>query len=490
MAQSIFSLFGEVFVDTDKADSSLSKTEEKAGSVANKLGNGIATAAKWGTAIVGGATVAAGAMINVASKAADQADEIDKASIRMGIGVESYQELAYAAGQCGVDMSTMEKAAKKLEGTDLNMDQAMASIMALGTEEERAAKAAELFGEATAYKMKPLLQQGQQGFDDLTNRAHELGVVMSEDAVASGVEFGDLMSDLKKSVQGLVVGLGSDMLPIINDMAKSIIAFLPSIQTIVKDLAPVLADLLQAILPPLVDMVQQVLPPLLEAIKPLIPLLSEILKVILPPLTEIIKVLAQVISAVLGSAIEAIMPILESFKTHLNGIITFVKGVFTGNWKQAWEGVKQIFKGIFDSFVGIVKAPLNAVIGLINKAFSSFGNIKIPDWIGGPLAGKSFSLPQIPLLAKGGTITSSGSAIVGEAGAELIEMPTGARVTPLGANGDFGAKLDSIVEMMQQFMPLIGQGQVVLDTGATVGALAPRMDVELGRMATMRGRYV
>ena len=51
-------------------------------------------------------------------------------------------------------------------------------------------------------------------------------------------------------------------------------------------------------------------------------------------------------------------------------------------------------------------------------------------------------------------------------------------------------KLDTIVGMMTEFMPLIGQGQVVLDTGATVGALAPRMDAELGRRASMRGRHV
>lgn len=66
MAQSIFSLFGEVFVNTDKADQSLSKTEEKAESVGTKLLSGAKTAAKWGTAIVGGATMAAGAMIGVA----------------------------------------------------------------------------------------------------------------------------------------------------------------------------------------------------------------------------------------------------------------------------------------------------------------------------------------------------------------------------------------------------------------------------------------
>lgn len=489
MAQSIFSLFGEVFVDTDKADSSLSKTEEKAGGVAEKLGNGIKTAAQWGTAIVGGATVAAGAMINVANKAASQADEIDKASIRMGVGVESYQELSYAAGQCGVEMSVMEKAAKSLEGTDMNMDEAMASIMALGTEEERAAKAAELFGEATAYKMKPLLQQGEEGFNDLTNRAHELGLVMSEEAVSSGVQFGDLMADLQKSAQSLTAGLGSALFPILNDLIASVIEFMPTIQSLITDLGPVFADLLQTILPPLIQMVKDVLPVILETIKPLIPLLSEILKVILPPLTEVIKVLAQTVGVVLNAAIKALMPVLEGFKTNLNGIINFIKGVFTGNWKQAWEGVKQIFKGAFDGLYALAKAPLNAVIGLINKAFSAIGSVNIPDWVP-VIGGKTFSLPQIPLLAKGGTITASGSAIVGEAGAELIEMPTGARVTPLGAGADFSSKLDTIVDMMSQFMPLIGQGQLVMDSGALVGAIAPKMDAELGRRAAMRGRFV
>lgn len=74
MAQSIFSLFGEVFVETDKAEASLAKTEEKAGGVASKLGEGIKTAGKWGGIILGGATVAAGAMTSVANKAAEQAN--------------------------------------------------------------------------------------------------------------------------------------------------------------------------------------------------------------------------------------------------------------------------------------------------------------------------------------------------------------------------------------------------------------------------------
>lgn len=487
MAQSIFSLFGEVFVDTGKAEDSLHKTEEKAGSVAEKLGTGIKTAAKWGTAIVGGATAAAGAMIGVANKAAEQADEIDKASTRMGISAESYQELAYASEQCGVEMSVMEKAAKSLEGTDMSMDEAMASIMALSSEEERAAKAAELFGEGVAYKMAPLLAEGADGFNGLKDRAHELGIVMSDEAVANGTQFSDLMDDLKNTAQSLGAGLASTLFPILNDLMQTVIGFMPTIQQLIADIGPALGEMLQEILPPLIDLVSSVLPIIIDILKPLIPILTQILSTILPPLTQIIGGLAKVIGAVLTSALNAVMPLFDNLKNYLNGLITFVKGVFTGNWKQAWEGVKQIFKSVFEGLVNMAKAPLNAIIGLINKAFASIGSINVPDWVP-VIGGKNFSLPQIPLLANGGTINASGTAIVGEAGAELIEMPRGARVTPLDSNDNFTDKMDRICDLLEQFMPMVGQGKLVLDTGALVGGIAPQMNTELGKIANRGAR--
>lgn len=142
---------------------------------------------------------------------------------------------------------------------------------------------------------------------------------------------------------------------------------------------------------------------------------------------------------------------------------------------------------MFDGLAAMVKAPLNTVIGLINKAFASIGNISIPDWVPG-LGGKTFSLPQIPYLAKGGTINESGMAVVGEAGAELIEMPTGARVTPLSDNESFTSKIDAIYGLLEQFLPMVGQGRMVLDTGVLVGNIAPQMNAELGKIASRGAR--
>ena len=77
-----------------------------------------------------------------------------------------------------------------------------------------------------------------------------------------------------------------------------------------------------------------------------------------------------------------------------------MEGVFTGNWKKAWTGVKTIFKGAFEALVGFAKRPLNQVIGLVNSVISGLNGIKIPSWVP-KLGGKGINLPKIPMLARG-----------------------------------------------------------------------------------------
>lgn len=126
--------------------------------------------------------------------------------------------------------------------------------------------------------------------------------------------------------------------------------------------------------------------------------------------------------------------IVASIKKIFSGIIKFIKGVFKGDWKQAWEGIKEIFSGIWDNLVATVKFPINGIIGFLNaliRGFSSAVNsianmlnsikIKIPDWVPMGLGGKSWSpnLPTwnpgtIPYLAKGGILSDPTLAMIGE----------------------------------------------------------------------------
>ena len=116
-----------------------------------------------------------------------------------------------------------------------------------------------------------------------------------------------------------------------------------------------------------------------------------------------------------------IKPILDSLKTMFGGLIDFIVGVFTGNWQKAWQGVQNIFKGIFDGLVNIAKKPINSIIDAINTMIKGLNKIKLPDWVPG-LGGKGINIPTIPKLAKGGIIDSPTIAMVGEAGKEAV-MP-------------------------------------------------------------------
>lgn len=107
--------------------------------------------------------------------------------------------------------------------------------------------------------------------------------------------------------------------------------------------------------------------------------------------------------------------IIENVKGIFSGIISFVKNVFTGNWSAAWQSVKDIFSNTFSALSGIAKAPLNAIIGMVNSVISginSLGSVKLPDWAGGKSIG--INIPSIPHLASGGIATAPTLAMIGE----------------------------------------------------------------------------
>lgn len=499
MALEIFKLVGSVFVDTDKANDSLSKTDKKASGVASSLGKFAKGAGAVALGVAGAATAVGAATLSMANDVSASADEIDKASIRMGISTDSYQELAYAAGQCGVEMSTMEQAAKKLEGTDLNFEDAISQIMSLGTAEERSAAAAELFGEKIAYNLSPLIEQSGEDFDGLIDRAHQLGLVMSEDTVKGGVQFGDLMSDIKQSVGSLATSLAGALFPILNEVIEGILAFMPQIQDYLGQLAPFWANLLDSVLPVLFEILAQLFPIAMEIVGQIMPLLLELVSALLPlimsltpllepllqvvmailvPLTEmltnllppLIGVITTIINAIIPTLTKMIsgfasdisfyingvfgvfMPIINAIMTYLEGLGTFLTGVFTGNWKMAWDGIVGMVKGSVNLIIGMLNGLINSFIFTINNLIRSVLTLvdAIPV-IDIPVNDIKIPNVEIPMLAKGGIITGEGSAIVGEEGAELLTLPKGAKVQPLNNNSngiDYERLANTIVEAL------------------------------------------
>lgn len=146
-----------------------------------------------------------------------------------------------------------------------------------------------------------------------------------------------------------------------------------------------------------------------------------------------VKVAFGAVQGYVSAAINTVTSVISGAMTVFDGLITFISGVFTGNWKQAWEGVKNIFKGVFETFAAICKAPINAVIGIINGAISSINKLglTIPDWVPG-IGGKAFKInvPTIPMLYKGTDNWKGGLAMIHDRGGEIVDLPQGSRVYP------------------------------------------------------------
>lgn len=173
----------------------------------------------------------------------------------MQMSAEGYQELAYAAGQCGVELGMLERAGKRLEGSGLSMDDAMNEIMSYGTAAERSAKAAELFGTMVAYQLSPLIEQSTEDYEALIQRSHELGLVMSEDDVAAGTALGDVIADIKDSIKMMVVELGTKLTPIIQVIVDKIVPKLSEVFDMIDELWPIIGEAIDAIWPLLEDLI-------------------------------------------------------------------------------------------------------------------------------------------------------------------------------------------------------------------------------------------
>jgi phage-related minor tail protein len=180
------------------------------------------------------------------------------------------------------------------------------------------------------------------------------------------------------------------------------------------------------------------------------------------------------LAPVFTNAFDAVAAVLGGALDVLTGLFDVFAGLFTGNWEQMWNGVKEIFEGIWDAIVGVLKGAINIIINAINGLIDGVNKIGFGE--------HKINIPLIPMLADGGILTS-GMAIVGEAGPELVQVSNGqAMVQPLNSGSDISALLET-------YLPYLAAGtQLVLDSGALVGGIAPDMNVALGTLAIRGGR--
>lgn len=201
----------------------------------------------------------------------------------------------------------------------------------------------------------------------------------------------DNKESIKNSLQDLINGL-SDVMSTAKEIFLDFIDLVfmyyqERIAPIIENIKNNLSELLANHVTPLFSQVGAFLSSLGNAIKIfwntiLKPLIQWIVKNILPVIVPILNGILNAVFRVIGGTIDRI----SGFLQILEGLINFIKGVFTGDWELAWNGIKDIFVGIINKITSILETfingatdSINGIIGGINKFTGIFGAPQIPE---------------------------------------------------------------------------------------------------------------
>lgn len=242
-----------------------------------------------------------------------------------------------------------------------------------------------------------------------------------------------LLIQIVQAVLPVIIQLIQTILPLVMQIVDTILpifinllnTLLPIFMEIIQSILPVIIQLIQMVLPIVQQIIDTVLPIFISLLNTLVPIFQNIIQAILPVLTTllqalipVIELVANIFSSVLGSALQSIAAIVQNVMQIFQGLIDFITGVFTGNWSQAWNGIKSIFSGAVGGLGEIIKAPLRAVVSAVNTVIGGLNKLKVPDWVPG-IGGKGINIPQIPGFVNG-TVRTPDTFIAGENGPELI----------------------------------------------------------------------
>ena len=178
-------------------------------------------------------------------------------------------------------------------------------------------------------------------------------------------------------------------------------AVAPLIAQLVEQLAPVMTQLAE-LLAPIIEQLGAALMPVIQALGPVLsalfavlgPLINDLLAAIVPAIGPIVSALsAALIPAfqLVGTTVKALMPIvlpiiniikdtIVNAMKVIQGIINVVMGIITGNWSQAWNGIKQIGSGVWNFIKSAFSNFGSAIVGIAKAAWNLLGSAISAGW--------------------------------------------------------------------------------------------------------------
>ncbi|NCB65522.1 MAG: hypothetical protein EOM48_05040 [Bacilli bacterium] len=366
-------------IDDQKAIETLKNTEKQGETTASKLGDIAKKGVMVGTAVAAGVATAAGALVGMVTKTSETADRIDKLSAKTGLSKQAFQEWDYVLGQNGIEIEKMQTGMKTLtanmdaaasgnenmagafdalgvsvtnaDGTLRNQEETMNDVilkladMPNGTEKARLAT--ELFGKA-GVELMPMLNNGAEGIEQLKERSHELGLVMSDEAVNAGVVFGDTLDDVKDSLGMVVTKVGSEVMPIVQKMLDWVLANMPTIQSVASKVFEVIGQVVTGA----ADIFNNTLMPVFN-------LVFDWVQANMPMMQEVMKVVFENVKSIWE---ETLRPVFDA----LLGVLETVWNVFQAAWPSIQQVMGIAFEAMKLAWELLLKPAIDALVEIVN----------------------------------------------------------------------------------------------------------------------------
>ena len=393
----VFDLLAKLTLDTSEYEEGLSGAQEKAGSFGGKIGQALGTAGKGGAAAVAAVTTATVAMGTAAVKSAGETaaygDNIDKMSQKLGMSASAYQEWDAVLQHSGTSIESMQASMKTLataaetgnasfeklgmtQEEIANMSQqelfeaTITALQNVSSETERTYLAGQLLGRG-ATELGPLLNTSAEETQKMRDRVHELGGVMSDEAVKAAAAYQDSLQDMQTAFSGLQRSLTAEFLPGIKGVMDGLSEVFTGNDEQGLGMISVgidkLIDNLTNQLPRFTDIGLGIVDALAEAILQNIPKLAESAVHIITGLTtNIVKKLPDIMSA----GIEILFALIDGITESLPELIPAVVEVIVTIVEKLTEPdtLMKLIDAAFKILAALAEGLIKAIPDLIKVA--------------------------------------------------------------------------------------------------------------------------
>ena len=504
----LFDLVATLSLDSSAFDKGLSTAENVVKNFGGMLKTGFTTAVKVGTAAletITTTTINFGKKIyNNASEVAVYGDNIDKMSQKMGISAEKYQEWDAIMQHSGTSMGTMKasmrtlanaaetgsKAFKRL-GISQEELQSMSpeelfeatirSLQNMDDVTERTYLSGQLLGRG-ATELGALLNTSAEDTEAMRQRVHELGGVMSDEAVKSAALFQDNMQDLQTAIDGVKRGISAEFLPGLNDLIDGftrLIAGEADADEIISKGLDATFTAFSTNFNKITELAGKILPEIVNSFVENLPLLT----------VCAINLLQTMINAILASLPEFISIGTQIFTKLLNSITTNLPEFI----QAGTQAIVQLSNGLSEAIPTLVPVVKESIIQIAEILTSSDSLSQLLD------AGiELFQAVLDGLIGSGELITSLGDAITTiieflvNSIPELIQAGTDIITAVIDAFPDIIAALletdiiENIINTLLESLPRIMEAGIQLLTALVngvpivitniIGAIPPIID--------------